>query len=227
MKKFRQTFLEMQKGILEVEKETLEQALFFTNMIVIGIIYLVVCFSSMIFMAFGVAIVSYIIIAIAVLMLVILTFNNNLFWKFGTLSTKLLIYFFGRYGKVVTKEDWKRIKKKYARLYRAAFSKKSAGHCYFYSRYIALFLKDAKLMYCSIDRGNGSRTGHAIIVKNNEVYCTNSRQHFDLDEYKKMRGVIIYKMFSEKEYRKKRFFEDIGEDFMKWCAEHNSYCNQE
>lgn len=39
MKKFRQAFLELQKGILEVEDDTLEQALFFTNMMIIGIIY--------------------------------------------------------------------------------------------------------------------------------------------------------------------------------------------
>lgn len=228
MKKFRQTFLELQKGTLEVEDRTLEQALFFANMMIIGIIYLTVCFIAMIFMAFDLNIVCYTITAIAMLMLVILFFNDKLFWKFGPLSCELIIYFFGRYGKVMTKEDWKRIKKKCHKLYRDLWwSKRYAGHCYWYSWCVALFLKDAELMYCSIDKGNGERTGHSVIVKNNCVYDTNERRHFDLETYKTNLGVIIYKTFSEKEYRKKTFFQDIKEDFMKWCEEHNSYCNPE
>lgn len=179
-------------------------------------------------MAFDLAIVSYIIIAIAVLMLAIFTFNDKLFWKLATVSSEIILYFYGRYGKVVTKEDWKKIKKKCHKLYRDIWwSKRYYGHCYFYSWCVALFLKDAELMICSIDKGNGERTGHSVIVKDNCVFDTNNRQHFELDEYKKIRNVIIYKMFSGKEYRSKTFYADIREDFTKWCKEHNTYCNPE
>ena len=228
MKKFRQTFLEMGNGLLDLKEDKLALALFYTNIIVISIIYLTVCFTSMIFMAFDLSIVHYIITAIAMLMLVIVFFNSNLFWKFGPLSCELIVYFFGRYGKVVTKEDWGKIKKKCLRLYIDMWwSKKYRGHCYWYSWCIALFLKDAKLMYCSIEKENGERTGHSVIVKNDCVFDTNQRQHYDLEKYKTDTGVIVYKMFSEKEYRSKTFFEDIKEEYMKWCKENNSYCNPE
>lgn len=228
MKKFRQTFLEMENGLLDLKQETWIQALFFTNCIIIWTIYLVVCFSSMLFMIFDLAVISYIIIAIAMFILVVLTFNNKLFWKVAPLSAELLVRYYGRYGRVVTKEDWMKIKKKCLRIYRDIWwSKKYYGHCYFYSWCVAMLLKDAELMYCSIDKGNGNRTGHSVIVKNNCVFCTNSRQHFDLEEYKKMRRVIIYKMFSREEYISKTFFDDNREDFKKWCAQHNTYCNPE
>lgn len=152
----RQTFKEMEKGILDLKQETWIQALFCTNWIIIATIYLIVCFSSMIFMAFDLAIVSYIIIAITVLMLATFTLNDKLFWKLGPLSGEIIIYFYGRYGKVVTKEDWKQIKKKCHRLYREIWwSKRYYGHCYFYAWGVALFLEDAEIMICSIDKGNG------------------------------------------------------------------------
>lgn len=228
MKKFRQTFLEMEKGLLEVSQETWLQALFFTNQIVIIIIYWTVGFSSLFFMIFDLTIVSYIITAIATIILAVLTFNNELFWKFGPLSAQLLVRFYGRYGKVVTKEDWRKIKKKCLILYRDIWwSRKSYGHCYFYSWCVAMLLKDAEIMFCSIDKENGKKTGHAVIVKNNCVFCTNSRQHFGLEEYKVKRKVEVYKMFSKEEYRSETFFDDNREDFMKWCAERNVYCNPE
>lgn len=228
MKKIRETFHEMEKGLLEVSQETWLQAIFFTNKIVIILIYLTVGFSSLFFMIFDLTIVSYIITAIATIILAVLTFNSKLFWKFGPFSAELLVRFYGRYGKVVTKEDWRKIKKKCLRLYIDIWwSRNYYGHCYFYSWCVAMLLKDAEIMFCSIDKGNGARTGHAVIVKNNCVFCTNSRQHFELEEYKKMRKVITYKMFSKEEYSSKTFFDDNREDFKKWCAEHDTYCDPE
>ena len=225
MKKFRQRFLEMKEGFLDAKTETSQQAFVFANKVVISTIYLVVCFTSMIFIAFDLAIVTYIVIAIAILALAAFNFNNKLFDKVMPLSIEVLFYFFGKYGRVVTIEDWKRIKKQDYRLYRRAQSKKSLGCCYFFSRAIALHLKDAELMYCSIEGEDGEDTAHAVIVKNNCVYCTNARVHFDLEEYKEYLKVKVYKIFSEKEYVSITFFDDIREDFMKWCAENNVYCD--
>ena len=70
-------------------------------------------------------------------------------------STKVLWHFFGRYGRVVTKEDWKNIKRFCPETYKYIWSKKSDGHCYITSASIALFLDDAKIMYCSIKGKNG------------------------------------------------------------------------
>ena len=224
MKKFRQRFLKMKEGFLDAKTETSQQAFTFANKVLISIIYLVVCFSSMIFIAFDLAIITYVVITIAVLVLAAFTFSNKLFNKTMPLSSELLMYFFGKYGRVVTKEDWKNIKKQDYKLYRVLRCNKSLGSCYYYSREIALYLKDAKLMYCIID-GEDGPTAHAVIVKNNCVYCTNGRAHFDLEEYKQYLNVKVYKMFSEKEYRSETFFDDIRDNFMEWCSRHNAYCD--
>jgi len=224
MKKFRQRFLEMKEGFLDAKTETSQQAFIFTNKVLISTIYLVVCFSSMIFIAFDLAIITYIVIAIAILALAAFTFSNKLFDKVMPLSGEVLVHLFGKYGRVVTKEDWENIKKQDYKLYRVLQCKKSLGSCYYYSREIALYLKAAELMYCIID-GEDGPTAHAVIVKNNCVYCTNGRIHFDLEEYKQYLNVKVYKIFSEKEYRSETFFDDIRDDFMKWCSEHNAYCD--
>lgn len=112
------------------------------------------------------------------------------------------------------------------KFYRFLVTKKSRGKCYYCSWFIALFLKDAKLMYCSQKCPKGL-SGHSVIVKDNCVYDTNGRRHWDYDEYIKFYDVNVYKMFSESEYRKESFFDDIRDGFVEWCAERNVYCNPE
>ena len=131
-----------------------------------------------------------------------------------------------RYGKVVTKKDWKNVKKYYKRLYKDLTSKKSYGFCYFYSRALALYLEDAQLMYCAI-LVEGRPSGHSVIVKNNCIYDTNDKKHYEYDEYIKDNYVLIYKMFSRDEYEKESFFDDIRQGFVEWCKENNAYCDPE
>ena len=129
------------------------------------------------------------------------------------------------YGKVVTKKDWENIKKHSNKdAYKAIRTSKSKGYCYFYSRIIASYIKDAKLMYCSVKSGDHF-TAHAVVLKDNCVYDTNYRTHCDYDEYIEKENATIYKIFSVDQYRKKSFFDDIREDFKKWCAERNVYCD--
>lgn len=226
MKKFRQRFLEMKEGFLDAKSETMQDAFVFANKILIGTFYLLTCYSGMIFIAYDLEIVTYIVYLIATLALVAFVLSKKLFYKVMPLSIELLLHFFGKYGRVVTKQDWKHIKKEDYKLYKEANSKKeSMGYCYFYSRAIALYLKDAQLMYCSIDGENGENSAHAVILKNNCVYCTNARTHFELEEYKAYLKVKIYKIFSAKEFMSETFFDDIREDFVKWCAENNVYCD--
>lgn len=225
MKKFRQRILEMKEGFLDAKSEKSYHAFIFANLLVIGIVTLAICYASMIFVAFDLDYLFYIVSATAFLGNLFFSLNSKAFSMVMPFSAKLLLHFFGRYGRVVTKKDWAKIKKECPKGYREIWSKKSRGHCYYYSWGIALFLKDAELMYCSIKDNDGGDTAHAVIVKNNCVYCTNARQHFDLEEYKEMLGVNVYKMFSEEEYRTKEFFNNIRADFVQWCAERNVYCD--
>lgn len=225
MKKFRQRFFEMKEGFLDAKSETMEEAFVFTNKVVISTIYLFTCFSSMIFMAYDLAPVTYMVYVIATVTLAVFALSSKLFYKVMPLSIELSLHFFGKYGRVVTKQDWEHIKKQDYKLYKEVNSEEeSGGYCYYYSRAIALHLKDAELMYCSIEGEDGEDSAHAVILKNNCVYCTNARRHFDLEEYKNEFGVKLYKIFSEKEFVSITFFDDIREDFTKWCAENEVYC---
>lgn len=131
----------------------------------------------------------------------------------------------GRCGKVVTKQDWINIKKSDIEFYRELLAPDSIGYCYYYSRELALLLKDAKLMYCSIEIENGEKSGHSMILKDDSVYSTNSRQHCYLEAYQKMSGFEIYQIYSREEYAKEDFFDNIREGFVKWCEERNVYCD--
>ena len=135
-----------------------------------------------------------------------------------------ILQFLLRYGKVVTKKDWKNVKKYCKRLYKDLSSKKSKGFCYFYSWALANYLKDARLMYCAIQIG-GKLSGHAVIVKNNYVYDTNDKKHYNYDEYIKENSALIYKFFSKNEYERESFFDDIRDEFVEWCKDHNVYCD--
>jgi len=225
MKKFRQRLFELKEGFLDAKIEGVCTVICCANVILIFLIYLVINWSSTIFFAFNLEVMPYIILAITTFIYAIFVFNPKAFELVIPVSTKIVSRLFGRYGRVITKKDWDNIKKKHPLLYKEAFSKVSYGHCYFYSWAIATHLEDAKLMYCSIKDKDGNPTAHAVIVKNNCVYCTNARQHHDLEEYKEILGVNVYKMFSEKEYRTMQFFDNIRDDFVKWCAERNVYCD--
>lgn len=220
MTKIRQNFIEMKEGVLDGKNESYLSAICITNLLVILACYILICFLGMIFF-----VDNWIFAILTGVIYAMFLFNNKLFSMVMPFSQKLLVKCFGRYGRVLTKKDWAYIKKKNPEFYSELWSKKSYGHCYYYSWAVALFLKDAELMYCSIKIKDGSDTAHAVIVKNNCVYCTNLQRHFDLDEYKEIGNVNVYKMFSEKEYRTGTFFDDIRDDFVKWCTERNVSCN--
>ena len=156
----------------------------------------------------------------------VLLYNKELFTKLVLKTMLLTDFLFGKYGKVLTKSDWKRIRRDDNEWYKFVLSKKSCGFCYYCSWRTALYIKDAKVMYCSIDSRKGP-TGHAVIVKNNRVYDTNKRRHFEYDEYIKLFNVHVYKMFSYGEYAKQSFFDDIRQGFVEWCAENHVYCDPE
>ena len=128
------------------------------------------------------------------------------------------------YGKVVSKKDWKNVRKYCKRLYKDLISEKSYGYCYFYSWALAMYLKNAEIMYCAIQI-DGRPSGHSVIVKNNCIYDTNDKKHYDYDEYIKDHEAMIYKTFSKNEYKKDTFFDDIRPGFVEWCKENNAYCD--
>ena len=223
-KKIRKEIAELKDNFFEAKSETVVKVLNYFNLCLHFVISLFIWFAGIILcLILKYRIVGLIVAIMSVVYIILATTVGKVFKMTGYMSYKLLFYLFGRYGKVVTRQDWKNVKKYGKVLYKDLFSKESYGHCYYYSRALAMYLEDAQLMYCSIPAA-GEITGHSVIVKNNCVYDTNDRRHYDYEEYIK-KEVEIYKFFSEEDYRKESFFDDIRQDFVEWCAERNVYCS--
>lgn len=225
MKKVRQYFLEVKEGFLDAKIKTSQPAIVLAYWSFVCTIYLILSlFTAILDEVFNLKLYAFITIVILSIALFIFLFYPKVSLWASRFSTNLLLKLFGRFGRVVTKKDWKMIKKKRPKVYKELFSKKSYGHCYYYSWRVALFLEDAQLMYGSFKHSDGSLSGHAVVVKNNCVYDTNARSHYDIDEYKELMDFTVYKMFSEKEYRTRDFFDNIRDGFVQWCSEHDVYC---
>lgn len=224
MKKFRKYLLELKEGWLSAKIESYAYVSMLASFMIISIIFTILMELAFLMLIRKMFIISFIFAVIAIFELFFFHTNKRMYGLITRFSTKVLWHFFGRYGRVVTKEDWKNIKRFCPEIYNLVWSKKSLGQCYMISACIAVFIDDATLMYCSIQGKNGP-TGHAVIVKNNCVYDTNQRQHYDLEEYKKIFEVDVYKTFSKDEYRDEKFFDNIRDGFVQWCAERNVYCN--
>lgn len=222
-KKLRQRITQHKNDFFEAKDETLVRVVNWFNFYLIIAIAPFFVIISIIFIVFDLPIIG-IILEILTLIWYVLMTSTKMFKMTGEISYRLLFYLFGRYGKVVSKKDWKNIKKHCKKVYKDAFSKKSLGHCYYYSWAIALCLQDAQLMYCSIMLKDGPNM-HSVIVKNNCVYDTNWRRHMDYNEYIQLYEAKVYKMFSREEYCKKSFFDDIRKDLVEWCTKNNVYCD--
>lgn len=224
MKKIRKDLKEMKEGFLSAKLKEQFPAYMFANFIFITIVFTILYSISAIVYSISEN-VGIGMIAISIIFLFVFEFWDRAFSKTIPISAKIFEHFFARYGRVVTKDDWKRIKKQNKEAYKFIWDKKHIGHCYFVSRVLATWIEDAKVMYCSIATKNDGQTAHAVIVKNNCVYDTNNRKHYDYDEYIERFKVEVYKIFGKEAYYKESFFDDVRQGFVDWCAERNVYCD--
>lgn len=223
MKKIRTQIKEIKEGFLNAKIKEKYPAYVCANAIFIFCVFIIIYTISAIvcnyFMIIGLAM-----IAISIILVLVFLFSQKAFCITLPISMRIFNYFFARYGKVITRNDWKRIRKNNKKAYKLIWDKNSIGKCYGITYILATWIKDAKIMYCSIECKNG-RTAHAVLLKNNCIYDTNIRQHYDYDEYIEMLKVEVYQIFEKEVYSKRSFFDDIRDDFKKWCAERNVYCD--
>ena len=77
---------------------------------------------------------------------------------------------------------------------------------------------------CICDHNNNEITyAHVIIRRGDEIYCTNFRRTFKLEDYAKFFDMKIYKEWGYQEYSNPDFRKLVREDFVKWCDE-NGVC---
>lgn len=224
MKEILTQFKEIKEDFLTAKAEKRFPAYMLANAIFILLVFTIIYIISSIIWSFF-HVVGICMIAISFILLFVFFLWDRAFFTTMRISARIFEHFFARYGRVVSKNDWKRIKKKNKNAYKFIWDKENIGHCYAVAWVLALFIEDAKVMYCSIACKENGQTAHAVVVKNNCIYDTNKRMHYDFDEYIELNKVEVYKIFEKEVYCKISFFDDVRENFKNWCAERNVYCN--
>lgn len=227
IKKLRIKLNELKEGYLDATYESSAKTYVFFNNLFIYTITILIYFIGIIFLLIDLTYIYFIIIVLSMLYIAISLTSHKAYILNMRLSSRILNNLFGKYGRVVTKDDWNTIKKDSPEAYKFLKSRKSIYKCYDCSQFIALYLQDAKLMYCSIKLRDGSFGGHSVILKNDYVYDTNDRMHYTLKDFVKHHTATIYKTFSREEYENDDFFENIKSDWISWCNQNNvSVCFQ-
>lgn len=139
------------------------------------------------------------------------------------LERNIIRYFATQKGNALNKEDFKVIKKQDPRLYYTITSDYCACKCYYYAREIALLFPDSKLIYCAATNPFKEEEifAHAVLERNGEIYDTNRRMSYKIEDYEKIFKLQIYKKWTYDEFSKEVFQEEVREDFRKWCQENN------
>lgn len=126
-------------------------------------------------------------------------------------------------GNALSKDDFKVIKKQKPSLYWEITSNYCVGMCYLYARDIALLFPDAKLIYCAATNPFKETEvfAHAVLERNGEIYDTNRRMSYKVEDYEKIFKVQIYKKWIYDEFCRDDFQEGVRDDFRKWCQEND------
>lgn len=132
-------------------------------------------------------------------------------------------YFVTPKGNALNEVDFKVIKKQKPRLYWEITSDYCEGACYLYAREIALLFRDAKLIYCAaVNPFEPDQVfAHAVLERNGEIYDTNRRMSYKIEDYEKIFNVHIYKKWTYDEFCKDDFQEGVRDEFIRWCQENS------
>ena len=127
---------------------------------------------------------------------------------------------------VPSKKDWKQIKKANRKLYDKLLYENFLGKnketidVFYYARQIALFLKDAELMYVAIDdECNNKFHAHALVKRRDQVYDIYLKRSFKIDDYAKLYKMKTYKKWTYRDYSKCNFDRLVQEGFIEWCSD--------
>lgn len=226
MKKIRNSIKKLKEGFLIRDEDlTVNCYFFFYLLFLIILVFILECI-AIIIAAFISEILGYTLGGIFLIFYAMALFVDKIEETLQSrITCPLFVKLFERYGIVLSKEDWKKIKKKNPKVYKDLITKKSIGYCYMYSWLVALYVEGAQLVYCSIDTKDKIQTGHSVVLKDNFIYDTNSKMHCRYDEYLKLNNAKIYKIFGKEEYYTNDFFDNIREGFVEWCSQNNVYCD--
>ena len=138
MKKLRTRFNEIKEGFLTGKAHESVKAYLLANDIFIWCVFTIIyAISAVIYIFYETAGIC--MIAISIILLFVFLFWKRAFAKVIPISARILDYFFGRYGQVVTKSDWKHIKKTNKHAYKFIWDKMNIGQCYMVAWVLAMW----------------------------------------------------------------------------------------
>ena len=132
---------ELKERFLDGKMESKYEVVFLANIIIIGIIYLLFATASVIMYLLNFKTFSFIFFILSTIDLINSFFNKEAFSATISISTRVVFDFFGKYGRVITKGDWKQIKKYSYLRYRTMISNKRFEHLSLIAWEMALLLK--------------------------------------------------------------------------------------
>ena len=157
MKKFRQKLEKFVKGFQSGSQKEYCEAILLVHYGLLECLFLIITYIYFVITNIlnRYNIQKYILISVVILLIpIMLSFSKKISKKIlgytGPIVTKI-VFFFGRNGKVICRKDWKKIKKEDPALYNDFWQNNNyEGHCYCYSRKLALHIEGSKLLYLSI-----------------------------------------------------------------------------
>lgn len=226
------SFFETFRNLINKEKENWYSAknenlcviIDFTNYILFSILYFLVNLIFIIAKVFYFPNLKE--MEIPFLIVTALTYMLLIFTPYGCLmsgcSLKILRKLFGRFGRVISYNDWKKLKLLYPKEYRWVRSRKSIGYCYNVAFILAILKQDVELLFLGVsDADKDKYLAHCVVLKNDYIYDTNDRIHYTQDDYMKYFKCKVYKAFSSDEYNCDDFLKLTFPKFNKWCIENN------
>ena len=123
----------------------------------------------------------------------------------------------------LSKQEWNQVKTSDIQTYSDLVSGYCKHKCYSYARKLALLLDNATLMYISIQPivSEDKVCAHAVIRRDNQIYDTNIRRSFGIDDYFKLFNVKVYHEWNFTEYSQPDFKESVSKEFHTWCKNYN------
>jgi hypothetical protein len=126
--------------------------------------------------------------------------DDKLKWSVSVFDKITKVWFLN--SRVITRKDWRSVRKKCEEDYKYFRSVNSSGHCYDVTFSIANFIKNKniKIIWLLCDLEKEGKFGHAVLEKNGYVYDPNLRRTYKLKKYIKYTRGKIYRVFSFDDY---------------------------
>lgn len=141
------------------------------------------------------------------------------FYEIRTMAIQdWIVRHFVTFKSVISKKEWKKIKKADRELYHDLTVNKHEQVCYGYSLDIARILENVQVLYGSIRNPITKEiSAHAVILKDGQIFDSLLLRSFSLEDYKKVFHLQIYKIWNHNEFCAKDFSKKVKVDFVDWC----------